>query len=79
MRVVQNAAPSVQAHLPNRENLRKRICREALRNMPSNPTRIEDLEEIPQRFCQTIHVRIQHPQTVISDFELELSAPLKMC
>ena len=44
MRVVQEAGPSVQAHLPNRENLRKRICREALRNMPSNPTRIEDLE-----------------------------------
>ena len=36
MRIVRDAGPSVQAHLPNQESIRKNIRRECLRNMPSH-------------------------------------------
>ena len=50
LRITQNAEPAVQAYLPNRENLRRNIQRERLRDMPSCPTLIEDLGEIANKF-----------------------------
>ena len=54
MRMVQDAGPAVQAHLPSQECLRKNIRRERLRNMPSNPTTIEGLNEIPDQYRKTL-------------------------
>lgn len=44
----------VLAEMPARPNLRKQISRARLRQMPPNPTRISDLQEIPDEYTQTL-------------------------
>lgn len=53
MRRLQDAPKSVLAQLPERENIRKQIQRERLKELPTNPTSIEDLQEIPDRYRMT--------------------------
>lgn len=45
--------PGVLAMLPDRANLTRAIRRGRRRNMPSNPTSLADLEEVPGRFQLT--------------------------
>lgn len=45
---------AVLAELPDRQNLRKCVQRERLRDLPSNPQDIEDLREIPDKYRKTI-------------------------
>ena len=54
MRSLQNVPSSVLGELPDRENIRKCIQRERLKNMPPNPQNIQDLHEIPTQFRKTI-------------------------
>lgn len=44
MREVQSVQPGVQARLPELPNIRKTIQRERLKELPTNPTDIKDLE-----------------------------------
>ncbi|XP_051164850.1 uncharacterized protein LOC127283797 [Leptopilina boulardi] len=53
-RELKNVPSEILAQLPDRPNLRKQISRARLRQMPSNPIRIADLEEIPEQFSQTL-------------------------
>lgn len=46
--------PGILAELPDRLNLKKIVSRERLRNLPANPTNIEDLGEVPARYRQTL-------------------------
>ncbi|KAL7287469.1 hypothetical protein TKK_0018570 [Trichogramma kaykai] len=49
MRCLQDADDAVLAQLPDRMNIRKQLQRERLKEMPSNPTPIEDLRAIPDK------------------------------
>ncbi|CAB0041612.1 unnamed protein product [Trichogramma brassicae] len=53
MRRLQDASPAVLAQLPDRMNVRKQLQREHLKEMPSNPVDIEDLESVPDKFRRT--------------------------
>lgn len=54
MREVQNVEEAVQAQLPALVNIRKTIQRERLRLMPANPTNIEELQNVPDKFTKTL-------------------------
>ncbi|CAB0037295.1 unnamed protein product [Trichogramma brassicae] len=53
MRCLQDADDAVLAQLPDRMNIRKQLQRERLKEIPSNPTSIEDLQAIPDMFQTT--------------------------
>lgn len=53
MQVLQDVPNAVLAELPDRENIRKRIQRERLKEMPANPRTIQELQEIPEKFQVT--------------------------
>lgn len=53
LRELQDAPSSILAQLPNRVNIVKSIQRERLKNMPSNPRVIEDLQKVPDKFQLT--------------------------
>ena len=40
--------------LPGRPNFRKQVTRKRLENLPPNPVRLCDLEEIPPQYRQTL-------------------------
>lgn len=44
----------VISRLPERENLRKAMRRARRRNLPPNPTTLQELGEIPERFENTV-------------------------
>lgn len=54
MRIAVNASSAVQAHLPEKDNLRKTIQRERTKQLPANPNSIQDLESVPDRFTKTL-------------------------
>ena len=50
LRDLQNTDSNVLAELPDRHNITKRIQRERLRGMPTNPRKVENLGVIPDMF-----------------------------
>lgn len=63
IRALNDLPPGVFAELPDRENVKKTIRRQRLTEMPSNPTTIQDLREIPHKFTVTL----QHQPFLIYD------------
>lgn len=51
---LQNVPSGVLAFLPDRENLKKSMRREKKKKLPTEPTSLEDLEQIPERFRKTL-------------------------
>ena len=54
MRSLQEAPPAVLARLPDRENIKKQIQRERLRELPTNPRSINEMREIPDKYQKTL-------------------------
>ena len=54
MRRLDTVPPEVLAEMPNRDNIRKSIQRERLKDLPSNPTSISDFGEIPIKFKHSL-------------------------
>lgn len=54
LRELQNAPAAVLAQLPYRQNLTKRIQRERLKGMPTNPRNVDDLRNIPGMYRATL-------------------------
>ena len=54
MRRLDTIPTEILSEMPTRDNIRKSIQRERLRNLPSNPTSIEEFQEIPRKFKQTL-------------------------
>ena len=50
MRELSEAPPEVLSQMPSRDNIRKTIARERLKDAPSNPTSLNDLHSIPDDF-----------------------------
>ena len=50
MRQATEAITSVQARLPAAENIRKSLLYERAKDLPPNPTTIDELQELPDRF-----------------------------
>lgn len=53
LRLFQDLPASVLAKLPDRVNSAKQVQRERLKEMPSNPQSIQELEEIPDKYKVT--------------------------
>ncbi|XP_051171104.1 uncharacterized protein LOC127287979 [Leptopilina boulardi] len=53
-RELAGVSSGILSQLTERENLKKSMCRQRQRNMPPNPTSMDDLEEIPERFRTTL-------------------------
>lgn len=54
MRIVREANEGVQAHLPTEESIRKSIRRERLKELPANPTSIDELRKLPEQYRKTV-------------------------
>jgi len=54
LRRLQDVPSRVLAELNGRENMRRQIRRVRLKDMPNNPTDIDDFQEIPEAFRKTI-------------------------
>ena len=50
MRKIQEAPPAVLAELSDRQNIKRQIQRERVKDMPTNPQNIEDLLEVQEKY-----------------------------
>lgn len=69
---LQSVRSAVLARLPGRENIKKRIQRERLIEMPANPKNIADLYQKVLEASNGFGHQFQQPEHVICDFKLAI-------
>ena len=55
---LSDVGSEVLSQLPDRQNLRKMITRERLKDLPTNPTSLKDLADIPVQYTVTANGKI---------------------
>lgn len=78
---LHNVPSAALAELPDRQNIKKCVQRERLRDMPPNPQDIEDLREIPDKYTKTMagDVFLQYDSFQDDDYNLGCGRILIFC